>query len=350
MRLSISEAINQAFTRAVLVTFQPFDLGKWFVLGFVAFLASLGQNFAAPHSFRLNFRDGFHFPPLGPHLVIIAIIITIAVIVGLALGLLITWIKSRAVFMFIDGVVRNSSTDLVVRPWTEFRPQGNSLFGFTLVYSFIGMAIFALIAGVCILIALPDIQAQDASIHTFRAIVNGECRLAYSAQDASIHTVLAILIGGLLFIPLWLALIVVYLCTFNFVVPIMYLRRQGVLAAWREFRTVIVPGHVGSLLLFFLTQLAIYIAIGVLVLIVGGFSFCFCCIGFLPCCCLCCIGALPYLSTVLTLPVHVFHLCFPLCFLQQFGPDYQFFTAATTATQPPPAPPPPDYEPFPPNP
>ncbi len=313
MSVSIADAVSQAVTRTVLVTFKPFDLGKWFVLGFVAFLATLGLGgFNFPYSqFTWHNVPSFENNPLAPlahpAMALVVVFAASAVVIVIVLGLLVAWIKSRAAFMFIDDVVRNSNSELVVRPWKEFRSQGNSLFGFMVIFTLVSMAIFAFVAGGCALIALPDIQTQTPSI----------------------FTLIAVLAGCLLMVPIWLVLILIYLCTFNFVVPIMYLRRQGVLAGWREFRTAIVPGHVGALVLFFLLKLALYIATGAIAMFAG--------------CMTCCIGFLPYLGTVVTLPLYVFHRCYSLCFLQQFGPGYQFFTdtppAEPTSPQLPPLPP-----------
>ena len=42
-------------------------------------------------------------------------------------------------------------------------------------------------------------------------------------------------------------------------------------------------------------------------------------------CATCCIAAIPYLGTVILLPLLVFIRCYSLCFLEQLGPDWQFF-------------------------
>ena len=49
-------------------------------------------------------------------------------------------------------------------------------------------------------------------------------------------------------------------------------------------------------------------------------------------CLTCCIGLLPYVSTVVTLPLHVFWRAYSLYFLQQFNPAY----AIIVESQPPP--------------
>ena len=42
MTISATNPIAKAFEHTQRVLFQPFDLKKWFVLGFAAFLATLG--------------------------------------------------------------------------------------------------------------------------------------------------------------------------------------------------------------------------------------------------------------------------------------------------------------------
>src|SRR6185312_9515828 len=54
MRLSATEPIHRAITWTEQVLFKPFGIGKWFVLGFCAFLAQLGQG-------GYNFRGGDAF-------------------------------------------------------------------------------------------------------------------------------------------------------------------------------------------------------------------------------------------------------------------------------------------------
>ena len=47
MTISVIDPVSPAIERTKLVLFQPFDLGKWFKLGFCAFLATLGDDHLA---------------------------------------------------------------------------------------------------------------------------------------------------------------------------------------------------------------------------------------------------------------------------------------------------------------
>jgi hypothetical protein len=88
----------------------------------------------------------------------------------------------------------------------------------------------------------------------------------------------------------------------------MFVSGTTVLPAWREFRSQVLPGHVGAFVLFLLLQ----IVFGIGFVIASGMLGCL----------TCCIGMLPYLSSVLTLPLALFMRCYPIYFLQQFGPAY----------------------------
>jgi hypothetical protein len=42
--ISVTLPVGQAMERVKRTLFQPFDLGKWFTIGFCAWLAGLGQR------------------------------------------------------------------------------------------------------------------------------------------------------------------------------------------------------------------------------------------------------------------------------------------------------------------
>ena len=43
-QISVTTPISQAIERVRQILFNPFDLGKWFVIGFCAWLAGLGES------------------------------------------------------------------------------------------------------------------------------------------------------------------------------------------------------------------------------------------------------------------------------------------------------------------
>ena len=52
MAKSVTEPISQAYERTAAMLFKPFEIRKWFVLGFAAFLAQLGEGGLAPEARR----------------------------------------------------------------------------------------------------------------------------------------------------------------------------------------------------------------------------------------------------------------------------------------------------------
>ena len=300
MRVSVTEPLGQAITRATQITFGPFDLGKWFVLGFSAWLATLGDRKGFNFSYQNHDSTHTTTPSAGTdtmqhvghwidtHLPLIITLSVVIAIMVIAVGLLMSWLRSRAMFIFLDNLSKNQAA--VVAPWKQFKSLGNSLFLFYLVLGAIMLICYAVVLGPALIVALPDIRAEHFGGGAIAAIVI-----------------------GLLLIPLSLVFAIIMWCTNNFVVPLMYLRGQRVRLAWQEFRTVLLPGNVGAFVLFLLLQFALRIATGIISVMLG--------------CITCCIGFLPYLNTVLTLPLYVFDRSYSVYFLEQFGQDYRVFLA-----------------------
>ncbi|HEY7326140.1 MAG TPA: hypothetical protein VH592_00765 [Gemmataceae bacterium] len=312
MALSVIDPVGSAIERARHVCFGPFDLGKWFVIGFCAFLAAFAEG-GTNAPFNFNFNTGGGPGRGGPggksfgqvlhegtdwfldHLIIFLVIGLIVLIFAFALGTVLLWVGSRGRFMFIDNIVRNRGA--VSAPWSEYREEGNSVFWFHLLFGLAGFVVTFAILGGAFYLALPDIRAE---------------KFGSAATGA-----LALLIGGLLVAALVSGVITLFLN--DFVVPIMYLRRIGVLGAWREFGASMLADHVGTFVLYFLFKILLAIIVGFLTLTLM--------------CCTFCIGFIPYLGThVLLLPIHVFSRSYSLYFIEQFGSEWQVFRARDVVT------------------
>jgi hypothetical protein len=307
MALSVIDPVGSAIDRAKYVCFRPFDLGKWFVIGFCAFLAGFAEGgTSAP--FNSNFNTGGGPGSKSPaqvlhegtdwfvdHLPILLVIGGIVLIIGVAFGAVLLWLGSRGHFMFIDNIVRNRGA--VAAPWTEYRKEGNSVFWFHFLFGLASFAVMFAIFGGAFYLALPDIRAE---------------KFGSGAGSA-----LALLILGFLVAGIVSGVITLFLN--DFVVPIMYLRRLGVMAAWHEFGSSMLAGHIGTFVLYVLFKILLGMIVGFLMLTVM--------------CCTLCIGFIPYLGThVLLLPIHVFWRSYTLYFIEQFGPQWQVFRAAGVIT------------------
>jgi hypothetical protein len=306
-RVSVIDPISPAIDRVKIMLFRPFDLRKWFVIGFCAWLAYLGSgggggngggpNFNFPHrggldaEIRHALEEAKEFLADNLYWIIPLAVIVVVLIVGI--GLLITWLNSRGRFMFLHCVAKNKAEIRV--PWRKFKKQANSLFLFRIVLGIVGLPVVGLpILAIVLLIILMATRTGPLVASIFGG---------------------AVLV--LLILVLLIAIFLVKKFTMDFVVPIMFLQGAGCVAGWRQFMTILSANKL-RFALYLLFQIVIAIAIGAIVAI--GF-----CIG----CCLCCISILlliPYIGTVILLPLLVFERGYSLYYLRQFGPDFDVFS------------------------
>ncbi len=304
-RISVIDPIRPAIERVKLLLFKPFDLSKWFVIGFCAWLAYLGTGGGGgsgpphcnipykPHEQQAEMAEDINTAKeyiLDNLFWIIPAVVVVAVVM-IGISLLIAWLNSRGRFMFLHCIAENKSE--VKIPWQKFKKQGNSLFLFRFVLGIIGLAAIAVpVIGIILL----------AIAMTNGAAIAGICGIAS--------------LGLIIFIVL-IMLSLVRKFTFDFVVPIMFLRTASCVAGWQEFLTVLSVNK-ARLALYLLFQIVIAIAIGVIISL--GL-----CIG----CCLCCISLLlfiPYIGTVILLPLLVFKRAYSLYYLRQFGSNFDVFS------------------------
>src|SRR5712671_7813141 len=113
-RVSVTQPVSQAFDRVKLILFRPFNLEKWFVIGFCAWLAHFGE---AGYGGRINFNAGSRrgganiqesFETARTYVMdnlswIVPLAIAL-VVVAVALGVVMVWISSRGKFMFLNCV------------------------------------------------------------------------------------------------------------------------------------------------------------------------------------------------------------------------------------------------------
>ncbi len=320
MGISVTTPISEALEHTKNVLFKKATAGKWFVLGFCAFLAQLGQgginfnfigdfgNFNQSHTPHHGFDNIVHNTESWlPWAIMIGIIVFIIV---MAIVLLFLWLGSRGSFMFLDGVVHNRAA--VVKPWKEFRFLGNSLFRLKLALMLIFFGIF-LVFGIIVALIVTALGSDNA--------------------------LFIVIPAALIFLCAVILAIIIMVCVEDFVVPIMYHRNIWASDAFQYFRHEILPGRYGSFILYFLMRFVLGIASTILVLAAGILT---CCIGFI-------IMAIPYIGTVAMLPFPVFFRSYSLRFLEKIGPEWRIIPAAIPYTpdmsQPPITPPQPPVTP-----
>jgi len=304
-KIEIFQPLDEAFELMKKILFQPFDLKKWLVIGFAAWLSNLGSG---GYNFRFNRGDWKGVPWFQgldntinqiPHWILLT---GLGVIIALVFALMIVfaWLRARGRFMFVDCIVKNRGA--IAEPWREFREQGNSYF------------LLALLAGFIIVIV-----AGVASLPFMLPIIRGVTFLHLH----DVYLICMIALWAVVFVLLILAWTLIS----HFMVAIMYRRRCLALEAFSAAVSLITnyPGEITLYCLF-------WIALGIGAAIVA-------CAVILA---TCCIALIPYIGTVILLPLLVCLRAFGLRFIRQFGPDYDVWAAmpeaSPTSSIPPPLP------------
>jgi hypothetical protein len=308
MNINYFDALSRAWNRMTTALFRPFDLGKWFVVGFTAFLAGLtdwhgggGNNGGARFHRHSDFGDVLSFPGTAWYWLMDHpgwfMLITFGAVFIIVLIFLFTWLSSRGKFMFLDNVVNNSSK--VTQPWHEFRREGNSLFLWRVVFGFIIFAVIILF------------------------LVQG-FMIAYDIYDRGFAPNFVIPIIGMGLLLFLVILVTAYIAAFlnNFVVPLMYKNRISTNQAWRIFLPLF-SKYWGYFLLYGLFMLVLYI-LAVIVVITAGLLTC--CIGLL-------LLIIPYIGAVVTLPISYTFMGLGPEFLVQFGTEYDIFPRAAEVVE-----------------
>jgi hypothetical protein len=250
-KIEIFKPFGEAFELTNKILFQPFDLKKWLVIGFAAFLsgnlAGVGFNFPSPFG---NFQSHRATQDLIPdHLEqwkpwLVAAVIVLAVLF-FAFVIALTWLKARGHFIFTDCIVRNQAA--IAGPWREYRKEGNGYFLFLLAIMFA----ILLLAGLIL-----------ASAFGVGLLKQG------AGETGSIAS-----IGLIVFLfVFWVSIVIFVSMASYFMVPVMYRRRCRAAEAFRDV-TFLMFHHVGSFFLFCLFGVVLILA----VLMIGAIVTCATC-------------------------------------------------------------------------
>jgi hypothetical protein len=286
-KIEIFKPFSEAFELMKKMLFQPFDFKKWLVVGFAAWLANLGGggggSFNYPNNRHEEAQKVHEAISQIPHPILITGICILVCFVVLLI-VLVTWLRARGRFIFVDCIVRNRAA--IVEPWKEFRAEGNSFFLFSLVVMLVLMAA-VVITGVVLIVPFIPRGAQ--------------------AQPG-----VGFWIGLSLFAFVAVCLAFVWAMVSQLMAPIMYRQRCRARLAFARALDL-VAAHPGPILLYVLFLLVLVVAAVVISCAVA--------------CATCCIAAIPYVGTVILLPVSVTLGAFLLLFLRQFGPDYDVWAS-----------------------
>ena len=292
MDIKYLEPLQAAWDRMVRILFRPFDLNKWLVVGFAAWLATLTDGGV---SFPTGIGDWGSVSQAGEEAsremgelggCIVAAIV-VAVVLVLAFIVLVLWIEARGEFVFLDDVVHDRTA--IAEPWRSFAPQGNSLFLWRLGFV------------LAVLVAMAVIWTPFISV----AVRTGD------GDPGPLFVVLLIAAILATLVVAFAAMVVSFLLE-SFVIPLMYRDRLRTNEAWRRILPLI-KANAGPFLLCGLVVLGLHLVLGaaVAVLIIAT-----CCIAAIPL-------IVPYVGTVVLLPVPVVFRLYTLEFLGQFGAEWR---------------------------
>jgi len=303
-KISVIAPLDYAIERVRKILFEPFDISKWFTIGFCAWLAYLGKSGAG---FNFNYgsvpRDAAGEPDLQlvkqfilDHLPLIISLAVALVVVGIILWVILTWLSSRGRFMFLHCVAKNIAEIKI--PWHKYTGLANSLFLFRIS---LGLITFA----TALLVLVP------AAVIIF-TVVRTETTPGTATMVAFIVDIVVVAFVSM-------AIMLVRIFTAEFVEPLMFLRNSSCLSAWGEFFRML-TARKAAFTLYVLFQIVIGLAMLVIVLAATC----------LTCCCAGCILTIPYIGTVLALPLLVFRRAYSLYYLRQFGPAFDVLATDET--------------------
>src|SRR5579871_4521408 len=249
--VSVTDPVALAIEHVQNVLFRPFDIGRWFTIGFGAWLAGLGQR-----GFNLNFnnigrqqhgatRQSPDFQEIFGkvrdfamnNLSWIIPVILVLFLIGFTIGIVLLWLRCRGNFMFLHCVALNKAEIGV--PWNKFASPADSLFLFRFVFGIIGTLSVLPLVGLMVLCFLRIFRyGPIASLGPWTAI-----RPIWPVIVLMLALFAVILVFG-----------VIAKLTTDFVVPIMFLRGGRCLTAWSEFLHLL-GANIGRFILYLLFQI-----------------------------------------------------------------------------------------------
>jgi len=302
MNTNYSQPLSNSIGRMKKALFKPFDLSKWIHVGFTAFLSGLtgltgGSGVGNPRAGMNGFNwDKFFSFPESAWLWISSnpfwsVLILTGILFLLSLAIILSWISSRGKFMFLYNVVNNR--DEVVKPWQEYRQQGNSFFWWQFIYTWIVLAVFVLFL----------IYSFGIFKHIYYGTIPTVSKFGF--------------IFGLIVVFIVLLVITAYISLFltDFIVPIMYKHRISATKAWAKFISLAV-NNMGSFIVYGLFILVLKIAVGIAVLFLAVMT---CCVGLL-------LIMIPFVGSVILLPVSYSFRAFSIEYFAMFGKDFDLIS------------------------
>src|SRR5213076_2244213 len=110
-KIEVLKPFSDAIELTKQILFRPFDLKKWFFIGFAAWLAHIRGDFNFRSNYEYARRTGFHRVPAFQWLTdavhrapwwTVIFVIPVLIVLVVAVCVLFAWLRARGRFMFID--------------------------------------------------------------------------------------------------------------------------------------------------------------------------------------------------------------------------------------------------------
>ena len=240
------EALASAFSDAVNLLLNPFALPRWIRLSAVCLFLGGGATSAAFQWSLSTLPDEVAFQDalfrLRAYIAQHTWLILLSTAVGLSLAVVMVYLRAVCRFVLVDSILREEIR--IRRALAEVRPLAHSYFFWLLG----ALGIVGTVLGVGILLMLPFWPLASSQ---------GESLAYLLAETAVLAT--QVLVG--------LAFAVVIILTDDLAVPVMYVERLPLLAAWQKLWRII-SAEAGTFTLYVVLRLVVAVAVGIAVLFV----------------------------------------------------------------------------------
>ncbi|HMX62369.1 MAG TPA: hypothetical protein PKD58_04825 [Candidatus Sumerlaeota bacterium] len=313
---SCSKAFERSMEWTKRVLF-PFDFSRWITFAVSAWLMSFGQGGGTNFNFSgggnsgggggNNLPGGHELQEAAQwfdnHFGTILLVGAAVVLLIIGISALLTWLTSRAEFMFLDGVVTGEPK--IAESWSSTKELGNSLFQFRFclfLANFFASLLAIAILAVPVLAGMRNSESIEAIFG--RSLVTG-------------------IIIAVIFVPIMMVVAVANMFIEDFVIAIMYRRKVRFISAVRMFWPLF-HSNLMTFAFYWLVRLliAVGLALGILAISTAA------------CCLTCGILALPVLSAIPILPFLFFKRAFPLFYIEQFSEEWEMFNRAPEPPMP----------------
>jgi hypothetical protein len=319
------------------ILFYPFDIVKWFMLGFSAWLAVMFSGRGIGGGLSLNYKqldlkrgaellsitgrfkellkliftgEGSFIGKVSEHFQIGESIFWLIIsgtaafiLIIIIINLLLLWLSSRFKFVFIHNLANNLCE--ISAPWKRFKNLGNSAFlwllCFMLSLTLFMLIIFVLASSLFYPVFIDFLQTGTLNPGILNSFLSG-------------LTLLLFFCG-----------ITVFSFTYyffdQFVILIMYKDNISAVPAYWKFLRMLKSSPISYVKFWFLQILANFVCVAAII----AFVLCTCCIAAV-------LLAVPYIGAVAILPVTVFRRLQAMELMAAFGKDFSPYPAPAPQT------------------